>query len=93
MREVAVVESGDDLGIYDDGFVNNEIGDKPANELVVVVDWKLLLLITDKAPLGEFDDEDPLIKFFIKAGFKGEKHFVSGSDDLFGEFVGFHKIL
>ena len=87
---MAVVESGDDLGIYDDGFVNNEIGDKRANELVVVMDGKLLLLIADKAPLGEFDDEGALIKLFIESGLESKEHFVSGSDDHFGEFVGFH---
>jgi hypothetical protein len=68
---VVFIEGGDDLGIDDDGFVDDEIGDEGADELFVVVDGVLLLLIADEALFGEFDDKGAFVEFFVETGLEG----------------------
>lgn len=92
LGEVAVVESGDDLGIHDDRLFDDEVGDEGANVVGVVVDREILLLFAGEALLGKFDDEGAFVEFFIEAGLEGEEYFVGGSNDFFGEVVGFHEI-
>lgn len=92
LRYMGFVEGGDDLGIDDDGIVDDEVGDQGAYELFAVVDWMLLLLIADEALLGEFDDEGAFVEFFVKAGLEGVEHLHGATDDDFGELfvVGEH---
>ncbi len=92
LGEVVFVESSDDLGIDDDGFVDDEIGDEVADELAVVVDGVLLLLVTNEALFGEFDDEGTFVEFFIEARLEGVENLHGRADDEFGELfvVGEH---
>jgi hypothetical protein len=92
LGEVTVVESGDDFGIDDDGFVDDEVRDERADVLFLVVNGKLFLGIAAAALLGEFDDESPLVELFIETGFERPKDLVSGSDNEFGKFVGVHDL-
>jgi hypothetical protein len=85
LGDVVLVEGGDDLGIDDDGVVDDEIGDEGADELFIIVNRVLLLLVTNEALFGEFDDEGSLLELFIEAGLEGVEHLHRGSDDDFGE--------
>ena len=89
---MAVIEVGNDLGIDNDGAVDDEIGDKCAYMVVVVVDGELPLCIAVEALFGKFDDKCSFVEFFIESGLEGEENFVGGTDNGFGKFVGFLRI-
>jgi len=84
---VGFVEGIDHLGINNDGIVDNEIGDEDTNKLAVVMNGVLLLLIADKALLGEFDDLSSLVELFIQTGPELVEHIHGCSDDDFSELV------
>jgi hypothetical protein len=63
------------------------MGNEATEELSVVVDGVRLLLIADKAVLGEFNHQRALVEFFIESGFEGVENFYGGTDDDLCELV------
>ena len=84
LGQMTIVETADHLGIDDDCFCDNEVGNESADKLAVVTDRMLFLLFAYETLFGEFDDECAFVELFIEARLEGEEHFVSGTDDLFG---------
>ena len=80
LGEVAIIESGDNLGIDYHGVIDDEIRDECADELIVVMDEVLFLLVADEALIGEFDDESTLIELFIETRLEGVEDLHGGTD-------------
>ena len=90
LGKVAVVEGRDDLGINDDPPLHEDVGNKGADVVGIVVHGELFLLLASETLFGEFDDESTFVELFIEARLQREEYLVSGSDDLFSKVVGFH---
>ena len=85
LGNMVFVEGADDLGVDDDGLIDNKIRNEVADELFVVVDGVLLLLLADEVLFGEFDHEGAFIELFIEAGLEFVQHLHGGTDDDFSE--------
>lgn len=63
---MSLIEGIDDLGVYDDGLLNDEIRPELADEMFFVVNWIFGLLLKMNSLFREFDIECIFIKFFIE---------------------------
>lgn len=85
LSDVVFVESGHDLWIDDDGFIDDEVRDECADMMLVIVNLKVLLVFASKTLLLELDDECALVELLIQSRFKFIEDGVSGSDDGLGD--------
>lgn len=86
LGEMGISESGDDFGVYDDGLVDDEVGDERADQLGLVVNLKDFLLVDAMAAFGQLDGQGVLMELFVEAGLQGVEHFHRRADDVFAEF-------
>ncbi len=82
---MAIVETGDHLGIHDDAVFDGQIRDQCADELSIVADFMHLLLVAADALFDQLDYQCPFVEFLIETWTQRVQHFHRRPDHDLGE--------
>jgi len=83
LRRVNVAQRCDRLDLDDDTFLDQEIGDKVADENILVTNFDPVLLRNLDSSLPEFYSERVLVNLFEKSRTENIAHLMYATDDSF----------
>src|SRR5437773_8683064 len=70
LRDMGIVECGNDFRIHDDTTVNDYVGNELADQVTAVENRILPLLVNSVCPFLKFDDQCVLVELFVQTRFE-----------------------